>query len=222
MRYIAYYRVSTEKQGQSGLGLEAQRETVARAIEGKDLLGEYVEVESGAKNERPQLLEAVDHAKAANAVLVIARLDRLSRNLAFIATMMDSEVEFLCCDNPHATKFTLHILAAMAEHERDLISQRTTAALAAAKRRGVKLGGLRHDLGRYASQGGQASAVTRGRKADNHARRIAKAVERLGEVDEDTRLSELRRQGFTSPSGKTLTTRQVDRALTRHRRMLTA
>ncbi len=140
--YIAYYRVSTDKQGRSGLGLEAQRAAVERHLNGNGsaLIAEYTEIESGKKNQRPQLHAALQHCRKERATLVIAKLDRLGRNVAFIASLMESRVEFLCCDNPHANKLMLHMLAAFAEHEREQISKRTKAALAAARARGTKLG----------------------------------------------------------------------------------
>ena len=139
-RFVAYYRVSTDKQGQSGLGLDAQRQAVMNYLNGGPwkLVDEFTEVESGNSNARPQLQKALAACRRHKAKLVIAKLDRLSRNLAFIATLMDSGVEFVATDNPHANKLTVHILAAVAEHEREAISERTKAALAAAKRRGVK------------------------------------------------------------------------------------
>src|SRR2546421_2783287 len=141
-RFIAYFRVSTDKQGKSGLGLEAQRKAVLDYLNGGrwELVQEFVEVESGKHNERPQLQAALAACKKHRARLVIAKLDRLSRNLAFIATLMESGVEFVAVDNPHANKLTVHILAAVAQHEREMISERTTAALQAAKARGVRLG----------------------------------------------------------------------------------
>ena len=144
-KVVAYYRVSTKKQGKSGLGLEGQQASVAdyvRAIGGKRI-AEYVEIESGTSKTRPELLKAIAHAKRSKARLVVARLDRLARNVAFCSALMESGVDFLACDNPAANKFTIHILAAVAEHEAEQISQRTKAALAAAKRRGVKLGSAR-------------------------------------------------------------------------------
>ena len=141
-KFVAYYRVSTDRQGQSGLGLEAQKKAVLDYLNGGkwQLVGEFVEVESGKKSNRVELTKALATCKQHGATLVIAKLDRLSRNVAFVSNLMESGVEFVACDNPHATKFIIHILAAVAEHEREQISARTTAALAAAKRRGVKLG----------------------------------------------------------------------------------
>jgi DNA invertase Pin-like site-specific DNA recombinase len=141
MKFVAYFRVSTGRQGRSGLGLEAQRSTVTGYVAGRgEIVGEFTEIESGSKADRPQLRVALDVAARHRATLVIARLDRLARNVAFIAGLMDSRVDFVACDMPEANRLTLHILAAVAEHERDMISQRTKAALAAAKARGARLG----------------------------------------------------------------------------------
>jgi DNA invertase Pin-like site-specific DNA recombinase len=141
-KFVSYARVSTERQGRSGLGLEAQRKAVSDHLNGGnwELIAEFVEVESGKRNDRPKLAEALHRAKVTGATLVIAKLDRLSRNVAFIAALMDSGVEFVACDMPMANRLTVHILAAVAEHEREMISQRTKAALAAVKARGKKLG----------------------------------------------------------------------------------
>jgi DNA invertase Pin-like site-specific DNA recombinase len=141
-KFIAYFRVSTDRQGKSGLGLAAQREAVMSYLDGGRwaLVDEFTEVESGKRNDRPELEKALLACKKLKAKLVIAKLDRLSRNLAFIATLMDSGVEFIAVDNPHANKLTVHILAAVAQHEREIISARTSAALQAAKARGKRLG----------------------------------------------------------------------------------
>jgi DNA invertase Pin-like site-specific DNA recombinase len=144
-KFIAYFRVSTDKQGKSGLGLEAQRKAVLDYLNGGswELVQEFVEVESGKHSDRQQLAAALAACKKHRAKLVIAKLDRLSRNLAFIAALMESGVEFVAVDNPHANKLTIHILAAVAQHEREMISERTKAALAAAKARGQRLGNPR-------------------------------------------------------------------------------
>jgi DNA invertase Pin-like site-specific DNA recombinase len=142
--YIAYYRVSTKKQGESGLGLEAQEASVVSFVNGHGkLLCTYTEVESGRNSTRPELLKALAHAKRSKATLVVAKMDRLSRNVAFLAALMESGVEFVAVDNPHANRLTVHILAAVAEQEALAISQRTKAALQAAKARGVLLGSNR-------------------------------------------------------------------------------
>jgi len=134
-KYVAYYRVSTAKQGASGLGLEAQQYAVAAFLKGGVIAGEYVEVESGKKNNRPQLLAAIAHARKLKATLVIAKLDRLSRNAAFIFTLKDSGVDFICADMPDANTLTIGIFAVLAQHERELISSRTKAALQQIKHR---------------------------------------------------------------------------------------
>ncbi len=160
IKYVAYYRVSTQRQGRSGLGLEAQRRAVRDYLDGNGtrVLAEFVEVESGAKSDRPELAKALAACRVHGATLVIAKMDRLARNVAFISNLMESGVEFTAVDFPQANRLTVHILAAVAEHERDMISERTKAALAAAKRRGVKLGTARNltpegrALGRSASR----------------------------------------------------------------------
>lgn len=141
-KFVAYFRVSTDRQGKSGLGLEAQRKSVLDYLDGGrwTLIAEFTAIESGKRNDRPELERALAACKKQKAKLVIAKLDRLSRNLAFIATLMDSGVEFIAVDNPHANKLTVHILAAVAQHEREIISARTSAALQAAKARGKRLG----------------------------------------------------------------------------------
>lgn len=139
MRYIAYYRVSTAKQGASGLGLEAQQAAVLAHCACAPL-AEFTEVESGKRDDRPQLAAALALAKKERATLVIAKLDRLARDVHFIAGLLKAKVEIVACDLPAANKFTLHIMSAVAEQEAEAISARTKAALAAAKARGVKLG----------------------------------------------------------------------------------
>jgi DNA invertase Pin-like site-specific DNA recombinase len=142
--FIAYYRVSTDRQGVSGLGLDAQRLAVSRFIGTGRPTAEYTEIESGKKHtNRHQLLAALADCRKRRATLLIAKLDRLGRNVAFISALMESGVDFVCCDNPHANRLMLHVLAAFAEHEGKQISERTIAALAAAKARGVKLGNPR-------------------------------------------------------------------------------
>ena len=174
--FIAYYRVSTDRQGASGLGLEAQRAAVLRHIGTAQLGAEYTEVESGKKHtNRPQLLAALQECRRKKATLVIAKLDRLGRNVAFISALMDSGVDFVCCDNPHANRLMLHMLAAFAEHEREQISQRTKAALAAAKARGVKLGNPRAKAALES-----ANAVHRARRPAPEVLNVMRTLERQG------------------------------------------
>ena len=140
-KYVAYYRVSTKQQGKSGLGLAAQREIVGRFIgEDKSLIGEYEEIESGRKDKRESLCKAIAHAKREKAKLLIARLDRFSRRVSFIANLMEEGIGLTVAEMPTATDFQLHIFAALAQEERRLISERTKAALQQAKKRGVELG----------------------------------------------------------------------------------
>ncbi|OHV70772.1 DNA invertase [Mesorhizobium sp. LCM 4577] len=141
MKYVGYYRVSTKKQARSGLGLEAQQQMV-RQFAGAhgELVGEFVEVESGRNDRRIELAKAINAAKTAGASLLIARLDRFSRRVSFISAMMEKGVRLVIVEMPNATDFQLHIFAALAQEERRLISERTKAALAQAKRRGVVLG----------------------------------------------------------------------------------
>lgn len=142
MRAVAYYRVSTAEQGRSGLGLEAQRRAVEDlcAARGLDLIDEFTEVETGKRNDRPQLEAALARARLSGATLVVAKLDRLSRNAAFTLQLRDSGLDFICADNPDVNRMTIGILAVVNEEERERISSRTKAALGAAKARGVRLG----------------------------------------------------------------------------------
>src|SRR5215212_5938451 len=176
--FISYCRVSTDQQGRSGLGLEAQQSAVAQHVAsvGGRIVGEFVEVESGRRNDRPQLAAALEACRKRRAVLVIAKLDRLARNVAFVSGLMESGVEFVAADMPTVTKLTVHILAAVAEEEARMISARTKVALQAAKARGVKLGGRRAgaaDLRLYAMQGNAASVAKRGEMADVRAADLA-------------------------------------------------
>jgi DNA invertase Pin-like site-specific DNA recombinase len=161
-KLVAYYRVSTKGQGDSGLGLEGQLAAVegyARGI-GATIARTYREIETGKRADRPELLKALADCKRSRATLVIAKLDRLARNVAFLANLMESGVDFVACDNPQANRLTIHILAAVAENEAMMISDRTKAALAAYKARGGVLGAARPD-GRQLS----SEASARGRQA---------------------------------------------------------
>ena len=169
---IAYYRVSTKKQERSGLGLEGQKAAVAHFVgcQGAEVLAEYTEVETGKRSDRPALAKAIAQAKRSRATLVVAKLDRLARNVAFTSALMDSGVDFVACDNPHANRLTIHILAAVAEDEARRIAERTKAALEAAKRRGVKLGAARPECRNLTDsarrKGTKASAAVVKQQAD--------------------------------------------------------
>ncbi len=176
--YVAYYRVSTDRQGRSGLGLAAQQEAVRRFLRNDDRqLQSFTEVESGKNDARPQLAAAMDTCRRSGAVLLIAKLDRLSRDVAFIAALMKSDVRFIAADMPDADAFRLHIEAAIAEEERRRISGRTKAALNAAKARGVKLGGFR---GHVPSD--QDRARGRDRQRELAAQRAGAVVAVIGEL----------------------------------------
>ena len=204
---VAYYRVSTERQGQSGLGLDAQRSAVAVYAAGRTLLGEFVEVESGRKDNRPQLAASLALCRQKRAVLVIAKLDRLARSVAFISNLMESGVEFVAVDMPQANRLTLHILAAVAEHEREMISQRTRAALSAAKVRGIKLGNPRPDMAKVSAAASARAArfragilpVIRMLKAEGRSLRSVAA--------------ELNARGISSAQGRTWHAASVRAAL---------
>jgi DNA invertase Pin-like site-specific DNA recombinase len=184
-RVTAYYRVSTEDQGRSGLGLEAQREAVTSLCQsrGWSIIAEYTEVESGKRDDRRELTAALDHAKVTGSVLIIAKLDRLSRNLGFIAALQDSGARFLAADMPEANEFTIHIMAAMAQAERKAIGKRTREALAAAKARGQKLGNPNGAAAfRRAGKGNVAAVAAVSQDATAFAQRLAPTIAKLREA----------------------------------------
>lgn len=180
-KYVAYFRVSTTKQGISGLGLEAQVTAVQNFVDlaGGTIIEKLTEVESGRKTDRPRLDEALALCRKHKAILIIAKLDRLARNVEFVANLMNSNVDFVACDLPHANRLTIHVMAAVAEHEREVISQRTIAALKAAKARGVVLGNplkgaqladfrRKRTLAREALEGALIPAIKEIQKAGTH------------------------------------------------------
>ena len=173
-KFVSYLRVSTQRQGASGLGLESQRETINQYLNGGEweLLKEYQEVESGKNNDRPSLNEALEYCGLTGATLLVAKLDRLSRDLHFITSLEKAGVKFVVCDFPAANQFTLHIFAALAQYERELISQRTTSALAAKKARGEKLGKPENLTAAAALKGQRLASVARSNKADMFAVKV--------------------------------------------------
>lgn len=179
--FVAYYRVSTDRQGRSGLGLEAQQDAVRRYLNGGDwkLVSEFTEVESGKRADRPKLVEALRLCRLHGATLIIAKLDRLARNVAFVSNLMESGVEFTAVDFSQANRLTVHILAAVAEHEAKAISDRTKAALAAARARGVRLGGNRGKLHAVRALGTKASALARRAKSDARSKDVAPIIQEI-------------------------------------------
>jgi DNA invertase Pin-like site-specific DNA recombinase len=171
-KYVAYYRVSTQKQGQSGLGLDAQRRMVEGFAKDGQIVADFVEIESGKNNDRVELRTALEYCKKEKATLLIAKLDRLSRNVAFIANLMDAGVDFTACDLPQANRFTLHIFAALAEQEREMISRRTRDALRALKERGAVLG-KPENLTTEARDKGTVARVANARTNENNRKAAA-------------------------------------------------
>jgi DNA invertase Pin-like site-specific DNA recombinase len=180
-KYIVYLRVSTLKQGRSGLGLDAQRVAVRQFVagrQGKVIASDFVEVESGKRNDRPELEKALKRCRLTGATLVVAKLDRLSRNAAFLMTLRDSGVDFVAADLPEANTMTVGVMAVVAQHEREAISLRTKAALEAARARGVVLGGLRArapNIAKYQRKGVAAAQ----KKAGTVAEERREAIEAL-------------------------------------------
>lgn len=216
--YVAYYRVSTTRQSRSGLGIEAQRNSVSaflRAARG-NLLLEFTEVESGKRSDRTQLALALAACRARRATLVIAKLDRLARNVAFVSKLMEAGVEFVAADMPMANRLTIHILAAIAEHEASSISERTRGALQAAKARGTALGGFR---GHSATDEARLrSRIVRAAKADQRAQDAMLVIEELrgqGRRSLRSLAAGLATQGVTAPRGGTWSAAQVRNLLVR-------
>jgi DNA invertase Pin-like site-specific DNA recombinase len=193
-KLVAYYRVSTVRQGRSGLGLDAQRKAVADYAGGAPLLREFTEIESGKNNERPELQKAIRLCEATKATLVIAKLDRLSRNAAFLLSLQESlnqsGVRFIAADMPDANSLTIGIMAVIAQHEREAISKRTTEALAAARMRGVRLGNPNGAAALLsAGKGNRAALAAVQSLADKRAARVKSEI------------AELRAEGVTSLEG---------------------
>jgi DNA invertase Pin-like site-specific DNA recombinase len=192
LKTINYLRVSTERQGRSGLGLEAQRAAIETFCASRSCqpLAEYIEIESGKRNDRPELTKALHHAKVTGATLVIAKLDRLSRNAAFLMTLRDSGTRFIAADLPDANNLTIGIMALIAQQEREATSTRTKEALQAAKARGQRLGNPNGAAAlRRASKGNTAAVSTIIARADAHAHDLAPVI------------ADIRAQGTASLSG---------------------
>jgi DNA invertase Pin-like site-specific DNA recombinase len=212
-KLVAYFRVSTRKQGDSGLGLEAQQAAVgthAKAT-GAKVVASFQEIESGKRCDRPELARAITACRRHGATLCIAKLDRLARNVHFVSGLMESKVPFVCCDNPTATPLTIHILAAVAEDEAKRISERTRAALAAAKARGVALG-CPANLKRAARRKGTAANVEAARQHASTALPVAQKLREAGQSLADT-AERLTDSGILTRRGKAWTPTAVLRLL---------
>lgn len=216
--YVAYLRQSTMKQQQSGLGIEAQREIIHNFIKDKTLIAEYVETESGKKSDRPQLMEALALCRKTNSILIVAKLDRLSRNVAFTSRLLESDVEIVFCDFPQANRLILHIISSIAEYEANLISQRTRQSLQAKKNRGVKLGMASNLMSKH-RQAIENSRKTNRAKAENNPnnRRAIALLRTL--ISQNLSLTEmtalLNEQGFVAPNGGKFRITQVKRLIDR-------
>ena len=219
MTYIAYLRQSTKKQAVSGLGIEAQREIIHNYLRDQTPIAEFVETESGRHNDRPKLTEALALCRKTNSTLIVAKLDRLSRNVAFTSKLLESDVEIRFCDFPEANRLVLHIIASIAEYEAGLISQRTKQALKAKKARGIRLGkpeNLVNNLGKAISK---SNSTNRQKALDNENNRRAIAMLKVLVIQELS-LSEMARrlneEGFVTSQGKPFTAWQVSVLLKRY------
>lgn len=210
-KYIAYYRVSSKQQGISGLGLEAQKNLVYTFLKGEEPIEEFTDIESGTSkgNDRRGLKEALERCKEHNATLIIAKLDRLSRNVSFISKLMESEVEFIATDMPQANKFTIHIFSALAEQEAQFISERTQVALQEAKKKGKKLGSPQN-LTQEARRKGTLTRMKRALENENNRRATAMIVSMKKDNLSYRKIAEsLNESGFITSTGKKFTSSQV-------------
>lgn len=214
-RFVAYYRVSTHEQGRSGLGLEAQQQAVLRFLNGGkwELLAEFTEIESGRRNDRPQLSKAIERCRLTGATLVIAKLDRLGRNAAFLLSLRDAGVRFVAADMPTANELTIGIMACVAQAEREMISMRTRDALAAARARGVSLGSPKGFCGRTYRGGGQAAKE----RAEGFAARLLPTLQDMKArgLSLNAMARELAGLGVKTPRGGAWTATAVRNALRR-------
>lgn len=216
-KYIAYYRVSTQKQGSSGLGLEAQKSSVLKFINGDDVLIEsYIDVESGKNNNRPNLIQAIEDCKNNDATLLIAKLDRLSRNAAFIFTLRDTQVKFKCVDMPEANSVTIGIMAVLAQDERERISKRTKDALAELIKQGAKLGNPKN-LTREAREKGLITRIENSNKNENNrkAQSFIVALHKNG-LSFYAITKELNQLGYKTRNDKKFRQTQVQRLYNRY------
>ena len=218
-KYVAYLRVSTQKQGYSGLGLEAQREIIHNYLHDTIPISEYVEVESGRKSDRPKLKEALSQCRKEGATLIVAKLDRLARSVSFLSSLLESDVDIVFCDFPQANKMVLHIISAISQYEAELTAARTKAALQAKKARGFNLGNPEHLLDKH-EEAIQNSIKTCKAKADsnpNNKRAIALLRTLVKEEHTYQEMAEiLNREGFVSSHGCSFTKSTVYKLIKRN------
>ena len=220
-KYVAYLRVSTQKQGYSGLGLEAQREIIHRHLRDTNPIAEYTEVESGRKTDkgRPQLRAALEHCRKDGAILITAKLDRLARNVSFLSSLLEKDVEIVFCDFPQANKMVLHILAAISQYEAELIATRTRQALQAKKARGAKLGNPEHLMNKHAEAIKNSNKTNSEKAKSNSNNKRAIALLKVL-VNQDKTLQEmadiLNKDGFVTSQGCQFTRSTVYKLIKRY------
>lgn len=211
-KYVAYYRVSTAKQGASGLGLEAQKSIVRNFVNCDScIIAEFTEIESGKKANRPQLAAALKVAKEMGATLIVAKLDRLSRNVRFLAELMESKAAFKCCDLPECDNFTIHLFAALAQKEAEMISSRTKAALAEKKAQGTKLGNPNGFDAENQRKGAQAMKAKKLENENNRRAAAFAASLRGAGLRWSAIADKLNEAGFKTSKGKAFQAVQVQR-----------
>ena len=221
IEYVAYLRVSTQKQGYSGLGLDAQKEIIQNYLSDKIPIAEYIEIESGRKTDRgrPKLKEALDLCRKTGAKLIVAKLDRLARNVAFLSQLLESDVDIVFCDFPQANKMVLHILAAISQYEAELVATRTKQALAAKKAQGYTLGNPEHLMDKL-DEAVAKSVETNKRKAEENpnnkrAAAMLKVLAKEGKTLQEM-ADYLNEQGFTTSRGFKFTRSSVHILLKRN------
>jgi len=216
MKYVAYYRVSTDKQGDSGLGLDAQKTCIADYSErtGSEVISSYTDILSGKSADRPELQAALTTCELTGATLIVSKLDRLSRDVEFVAKLLKSSIKFVCCDMDNADKTTLQVMAVMAERERELISRRTKEGLAAAKARGVKLGNP--NLAAVRCTDTSKARATWQRNAADRNSKLLEIIQKIEKKEEgDLTLaalaSKLNDSGFKTARGKAFSPMHIHR-----------
>lgn len=203
-QYVSYLRVSTQKQGYSGLGLEAQKEIIKNFLHDKTPIAEFTEIESGRKTDRPKLKEALTQCRTTGATLIVAKLDRLARNVSFLSNLLESDVEIVFCDFPQANKMVLHILAAISQYEAELTAQRTKAALQAKKARGAKLGNPEHLMNKHkqAIANSNKTNSEKAKKNPNNKRAVAFLKVMISQGKSLTEMTDiLNSEGFVTAQG---------------------